>query len=145
MCACFSGRHVNRDAITQFSFHCGSGWSAEKCANMGFTVHSPLFLQMNSSFSTIGLSGISAICIHAYTYRQFNVTLTSTLLFSAKKVIHSGKKKCCALKGRSHLILMLCVRGEMSFSILSNEAAHCAHAGEEICGKKTIILNSLKH
>ncbi len=104
---------------------CGSGWNAEKCANTGLTARSPLPKEWIPHLSTLDSAGILAACIHAYIYRQFNVILTSTLLFSIKKSNTQSKEKvlCCALKGKSHLIPMLCVRGEMSFSILSNEAA----------------------
>lgn len=50
------------------------------------------------------------------------------------------KVLCCALKGKSHLILMR-VRGEMSFSILSYEAAPLLLFGGGVLVKKIMILN----
>lgn len=85
----------------------GSGWKVEK---------------QIACLCTLRPSGISGVCIHAYIYRQLNALLKSASLFSIKRVLHGGKNKCCAAKGESHLIQMR-VRGEIRFSILSNEAA----------------------
>lgn len=61
-------------------------------------------------------SWISAVCIHAYIYRQFNVILR---VFFNKKVRQWGEKGSERVK---IIYFWCCVRGE-SFSTLSNGAA----------------------
>ena len=124
---------MNRDAISQFS------WKAKTPAYR-------LRFPKKSISPPWSRQGSRHGGIHAYIYRQFNVILTSTLLFSIKKSPAQSKEKVLrwALKGKSHLIRMLCVRGEMSFSILSNEAARLSLCSVEFWWKKIMILNALK-
>lgn len=83
----------------------GSGWVAEKCPNAGLTACSPPPYEPIAHLSTSGSAGLPA-CIHLDIYRQFNVILTSTLLFSIKKKKKNSNARWVEGGGRKSTALL---------------------------------------